>query len=106
MNLGLSGFAMAGADVGGFAGSPQPELLTRWLEVAAFHPIDRDHTAMGTYPQEPWENGTCRRCEPAAPVHRRALSADAVSLHNDGGDEQDRGADHAAALSGVSAWPG
>ena len=58
LNLGLSGFAMAGADVGGFAGSPQPELLTRWLEVAAFHPIDRDHTAIGTHPQEPWENGT------------------------------------------------
>ncbi len=58
LNLGLSGFAMAGADVGGFAGSPQPELLTRWLEVAAFQPIDRDHTAIGTYAQEPWEDGT------------------------------------------------
>jgi alpha-glucosidase len=58
VNLGLSGFSMAGADVGGFAGSPQPELLTRWLEVAAFHPIDRDHTADGTHPQEPWEDGT------------------------------------------------
>jgi alpha-glucosidase len=58
LNLGLSGFAMSGADVGGFAGSPQPELLTRWLEVAAFQPIDRDHTAIGTNPQEPWENGT------------------------------------------------
>lgn len=58
VNLGLSGFAMAGADVGGFAASPQPELLTRWLEVAAFQPIDRDHTAVGTAPQEPWENGT------------------------------------------------
>lgn len=58
LNLGLSGFAMAGADVGGFAASPQPELLTRWLEAAAFQPIDRDHTAIGTNPQEPWENGT------------------------------------------------
>jgi len=58
INLGLSGFAMSGADVGGFAGSPQPELLTRWLEVAAFHPIDRDHTTLGSNPQEPWENGT------------------------------------------------
>jgi alpha-glucosidase len=58
LNLGLSGFAMSGADVGGFAGSPMPELLTRWLEVAAFHPIDRDHTSKGTLPQEPWENGT------------------------------------------------
>jgi alpha-glucosidase len=58
LNLGLSGFAMSGADVGGFAGSPQPELLTRWLEAAAFEPIDRDHTAKGSAPQEPWENGT------------------------------------------------
>jgi len=58
INLGLSGFGMAGADVGGFAGSPQPELLTKWIEIAAFHPIDRDHTSMGTNPQEPWENGT------------------------------------------------
>jgi alpha-glucosidase len=58
LNLGLSGFSLAGADVGGFAASPQPELLTRWLEIAAFQPIDRDHTAKGTNPQEPWENGT------------------------------------------------
>ncbi len=58
INLGLSGFAMSGADVGGFARSPQPALLTRWLQVAAFQPIDRDHTAIGTLPQEPWENGT------------------------------------------------
>ncbi len=58
LNLGLSGFAMSGADVGGYASSPPPELLTRWLELAAFQPIDRDHTAMGTNPQEPWENGT------------------------------------------------
>ncbi len=56
-NLGLSGFALSGADVGGFAGSPQPDLLTKWLEVAAFQPIDRDHTAVGTNDQEPWVNG-------------------------------------------------
>ena len=56
-NLGLSGFALSGADVGGFAGSPQPDLLTRWFEIAAFQPIDRDHTATGTNDQEPWVNG-------------------------------------------------
>jgi alpha-glucosidase len=56
-NLGLSGFAMSGADVGGFAGSPQPDLLTKWIEMAAFQPIDRDHTAIGTDDQEPWVNG-------------------------------------------------
>ncbi len=57
LNLGLSGFAMAGADVGGFAGSPSPALLTRWLMLAAFQPIDRDHAAKGTRDHEPWVDG-------------------------------------------------
>jgi alpha-glucosidase len=56
-NLGLSGFAFTGADVGGFANSPQPALLTKWLEVAAFQPIDRGHSAKGTANHEPWVNG-------------------------------------------------
>jgi alpha-glucosidase len=56
-NLGLSGFALAGADVGGYAGTPPPALLTKWLEVAAFQPIDRDHSEMGTGDQEPWVGG-------------------------------------------------
>jgi alpha-glucosidase len=53
-NLGLSGFAFSGADVGGFAGTPSPELLTKWIEVGTFQPIDRDHTEKGTGDQEPW----------------------------------------------------
>jgi alpha-glucosidase len=57
LNLGLSGFSLAGADVGGFAGSPPPDLLTRWLQLAAFQPIDRDHAAKGTRPHEPWVDG-------------------------------------------------
>jgi alpha-glucosidase len=56
-NLGLSGFAMAGADVGGFRGSPQMDLLTKWMEVGAFQPIDRDHTTSGSKDQEPWIGG-------------------------------------------------
>jgi alpha-glucosidase len=56
-NLGLSGFAFSGADVGGYAGTPAPELLTKWFEVAAFQPIDRDHTEKGTGDQEPWVGG-------------------------------------------------
>jgi alpha-glucosidase len=56
-NLGLSGFAFSGADVGGFAGTPSSDLLTKWLEVAAFQPIDRDHTEKGTGDQEPWVGG-------------------------------------------------
>jgi alpha-glucosidase len=57
LNLGLSGFAFSGADVGGFAGTPTTELLTKWLEVAAFQPIDRDHSEKGTADQEPWVGG-------------------------------------------------
>ena len=56
-NLGLSGFSYASADVGGFAGSPTMDLLTRWLEIAAFVPIDRNHTEKGTGDQEPWVGG-------------------------------------------------
>ncbi|MGC2639443.1 MAG: TIM-barrel domain-containing protein [Acidobacteriaceae bacterium] len=56
-NLGLSGFAFSGADVGGYAGTPSPELLTKWFEVSAFQPIDRDHTEKGTGDQEPWVGG-------------------------------------------------
>jgi alpha-glucosidase len=56
-NLGLSGFAFSGADAGGYAGTPTPELLTKWLEVSAFQPIDRDHTEKGTGDQEPWVGG-------------------------------------------------
>jgi alpha-glucosidase len=56
-NLGLSGFALAGADVGGFAGTPQTDLLTKWLEIAAFQPIDRDHTDKSSGDQEPWVGG-------------------------------------------------
>ncbi len=57
VNLGLSGFSLSGADVGGFAGSPPPDLLTKWIEVAAFQPIDRDHSAKGTRMHEVWVDG-------------------------------------------------
>ena len=52
LSLGLSGFALCGADIGGFAGSPTPDLLTRWLQVGAFNPLFRDHTETGTRDQE------------------------------------------------------
>lgn len=57
LNLGLSGFSMSGADVGGFAGSPSPELLTKWLELSAFQPIDRDHATKGSRDHEVWVDG-------------------------------------------------
>lgn len=57
LNLGVSGISFAGADVGGFNGSPPPALLTRWVEQAAFSPLFRDHAAKGTLPHEVWANG-------------------------------------------------
>ena len=57
LNLGLSGFAMSGADVGGFIGSPGADLLTKWFELGAFQPIDRDHACDISANQEIWVNG-------------------------------------------------
>ncbi|WBO24612.1 TIM-barrel domain-containing protein [Sphingomonas abietis] len=57
LNLGLSGFAYSGSDVGGFAGGPSADLLTRWFEIAAFTPIFRDHSAKDTPRAEPWVDG-------------------------------------------------
>jgi alpha-glucosidase len=56
-NLGLSGFGMSGADGGGFIGTPSPELLTKWTELATFQPIDRNHSEKGTPHREPWVDG-------------------------------------------------
>ena len=57
LSMGISGFPLIGDDIGGFAGSPTADLLTRWFEVGALNPIYRDHTAKGTADQEPWVHG-------------------------------------------------
>jgi len=57
LNLGLSGFSIAGDDIGGFGGSPSMDLLTKWFEIGAFNPIYRDHTEKVSLPQEPWVGG-------------------------------------------------
>ena len=56
-SLGISGFSFSGADVGGFAGTASADLLTKWIEISAFQPIDRDHTEKGSGDQEPWVGG-------------------------------------------------
>ena len=85
LNLGLSGYALVGDDIGGFRGSPTPELLTRWLELGAFNPIFRDHTEKGTLDQEPWVGRRRARGHPAA-LHRDALPLAALHLHARRGD--------------------
>ena len=54
LNLGLSGYPLAGDDIGGFGGSSTPDLLTRWIELGAFNTIYRNHSSIGTADQEPW----------------------------------------------------
>jgi alpha-glucosidase len=57
LSLGLSGYGLIGDDIGGFAGSAPPDLLTRWMELGAFNPIFRGHAAKGTRDREPWVDG-------------------------------------------------
>lgn len=54
MNLGLSGIAFCGADVGGFMHHASGELLIRWTQLGAFTPFFRNHSAIETRKQEPW----------------------------------------------------
>jgi hypothetical protein len=56
LNLGLSGQPNSGPDIGGFAGTPTPELFERWMGVGAFLPFCRAHYALrGDH--EPWSFG-------------------------------------------------
>lgn len=66
MNLGLSGIAFCGSDIGGFEHSTSGELLARWTELGVFSPLCRNHSAYKTLYQEPWRFGQevediCRR---------------------------------------------
>lgn len=57
LNLGVSGYAFSGTDVGGFGSDCTPELLCRWTQVGTFSPLFRNHSSMGTIRQEPWVFG-------------------------------------------------
>ncbi len=56
LNLGLSGQPYSGPDVGGFAGTPSPELFAHWMGVGALLPFFRTHNALHG-DQEPWSFG-------------------------------------------------
>ncbi|KAK1413810.1 hypothetical protein QVD17_35593 [Tagetes erecta] len=54
LTLGLTGITFSGADVGGFFGNPETELLVRWYQVAAYLPFFRGHAHHDTKRREPW----------------------------------------------------
>ncbi len=56
-NMGLSGLAFSGTDIGGFGSDCTPELLSRWIQVGAFSPLFRNHSSNGCIYQEPWQFG-------------------------------------------------
>ena len=57
LNLGLSGVAFCGADIGGFRADADGELLARWTWLGAFYPFMRNHSAKTSRRQEPWAFG-------------------------------------------------
>ncbi|MFF4252897.1 TIM-barrel domain-containing protein [Streptomyces sp. NPDC001663] len=57
MGLGLCGVPYSGPDVGGFDGSPSPELYLRWVQLGAYLPLFRTHASLRAGRREPWEFG-------------------------------------------------
>lgn len=58
LGLGLCGVPYSGPDVGGFDGSPSPELFLRWFQLGAYLPLFRTHASMRAGRREPWEFGS------------------------------------------------
>jgi alpha-glucosidase len=68
LNLGLSGIAFTGSDIGGFEGFATGELFTRWLQMSVFFPFCRAHTYLFSPDQEPWSWG-----EPYLSINREFI---------------------------------
>ena len=57
LSINLGGLSFAGADIGGFFGNPDVELMTRWYQAAAFTPFFRNHAHLDSKRREPWVFG-------------------------------------------------
>jgi len=68
LQLSVGGVPFVGADVGGFFGNPEPELLIRWYQAGAFQPFFRAHAHIETKRREPWVFG-----EPTTSILRHAV---------------------------------
>jgi len=54
LSISIAGLPHVGADVGGFFGNPDAQLLTRWYQAGAFQPFFRAHAHIDTKRREPW----------------------------------------------------
>ncbi|KAJ1816361.1 glucosidase II [Coemansia sp. RSA 2598] len=50
----IAGMHFVGADVGGFFGNPDANLLTRWYQLGIWYPFFRAHAHIDTKRREPW----------------------------------------------------
>jgi alpha 1,3-glucosidase len=57
LNQGIAGFPFAGADVGGFFGNPDKDLLVRWYQTGIWYPFFRAHAHIDTRRREPYLAG-------------------------------------------------
>ncbi|MBP2067413.1 glycoside hydrolase family 31 protein [Streptomyces iranensis] len=71
IGLGLSGVPYSGPDIGGFTGSPSPELYLRWFQLGAYLPLFRTHSAISAGRREPWEFGSSVLEHAAAALRER-----------------------------------
>lgn len=69
LNMGLTGQAFNGPDIGGFLDNCTPELLKQWTASGIYFPFTRNHSCDGTVNQEPWAMG-----EEAEAVCRTAIN--------------------------------
>eukprot|EP01095_Lingulamoeba_sp_RSL-Kostka_P001495 TRINITY_DN12075_c0_g1_i1.p1 TRINITY_DN12075_c0_g1~~TRINITY_DN12075_c0_g1_i1.p1 ORF type:complete len:916 (+),score=328.64 TRINITY_DN12075_c0_g1_i1:28-2775(+) len=68
LSLSVAGISFCGADVGGFFGDPETELLERWYQAGAYQPFFRGHGHLDTKRREPYLFD-----EPTPTIIRKAL---------------------------------
>lgn len=61
-SLNMAGFLYTGADIGGFNADTSEDLMLRWLQLAVFTPLLRNHSAAGTRVQELYRFDNCDDC--------------------------------------------
>lgn len=54
LSINVVGLSFSGADVGGFFGNPDAQLMTRWYQLGAYYPFFRGHAHLETKRREPW----------------------------------------------------